>query len=119
MTNPETRTQYEGAILQQLIKNAEELAVIKPKIDKIDSLEQKVDSLEQKVDSLEQKVDSLEQKVDSLEQKVDNLEQKVDDLGQKVDKIYSAIGTLKWITITIGIGIIINIFSQPIVSFLF
>ena len=112
MTNPETRTQYEGAILQQLIKNAEELAVIKPKIDKIDSLEQKVDSLEQKVDS-------LEQKVDSLEQKVDNLEQKVDDLGQKVDKIYSAIGTLKWITITIGIGIIINIFSQPIVSFLF
>ena len=98
MTNPETRTQYEGAILQQLIKNAEELAVIKPKIDKIDN---------------------LEQKVDNLEQKVDNLEQKVDDLGQKVDKIYSAIGTLKWITITIGIGIIINIFSQPIVSFLF
>ena len=105
MTNPETRTQYEGAILQQLIKNAEELAVIKPKIDKIDNLEQKVDN--------------LEQKVDNLEQKVDNLEQKVDDLGQKVDKIYSAIGTLKWITITIGIGIIINIFSQPIVSFLF
>ena len=98
MTNPETRTQYEGAILQQLIKNAEELAVIKPKIDKIDN---------------------LERKVDNLEQKVDNLEQKVDNLGQKVDKIYSAIGTLKWITITIGIGIIINIFSQPIVSFLF
>ena len=91
MTNPETRTQYEGAILQQLIKNAEELAVIKPKIDKIDN----------------------------LEQKVDNLEQKVDNLEQKVDKIYSAIGTLKWLTITIGIGIIINIFSQPIVSFLF
>ena len=91
MTNPEIRTQYEGAILQQLIKNAEELAVIKPKIDKIDS----------------------------LEQKVDNLEQKVDNLEQKVDKIYSAIGTLKWLSITIGIGIIINIFSQPIVTLLF
>ena len=84
MTNPEIRTQYEGAILQQLIKNAEELAVIKLKIDKIDSLEQKVDNLE-----------------------------------QKVDKIYSAIGTLKWLSITIGIGIIINIFSQPIVTLLF
>ena len=91
MTNPEAKQQYEGAILNQLVKNAEKLAVIefdlnqlKPKIDKIDVLEDKVDNLE-----------------------------------AKVDKIYSTLGTLKWISVTIGIGVIINIFSQPIVSWLF
>ena len=84
MTNPETKQQYEGAILNQLVKNAEKLAVIelefkqaKPKIEKIDVLE------------------------------------------QKIDKIYSALSTLKWISVTIGIGVIINIFSQPILSSIF
>ena len=81
MTNPETKQQYEGAILNQLVKNAEKLAVIesefkqaKPKIEKIDVLE------------------------------------------QKIDKIYSALSTLKWIWVTIGIGVIINIFSKPILD---
>ena len=119
MTNPETKTQYEGAILQQLIKNAEQLAVIIPKVEKIDVLEQKVDALEQKIDVLEQKVDALEQKVDVSSQKVDVLEQKVDVIGQKIDKVYSGLSTVKWISITIAIGIVINIFSQPIVDFLF
>ncbi|MEL6439295.1 MAG: hypothetical protein AAFQ80_08600 [Cyanobacteria bacterium J06621_8] len=91
MSNPDTKQQYEGAILNQLVKNAEKLAVIesefkqiKPKIDKIDFLEQKVDKIE-----------------------------------QKVDKIYSALATLKWISVTIGIGVVVNIFSQPILSRLF
>ena len=91
MTNPEAKQQYEGAILNQLVKNAEKLAVIdfdlqqlKPKIDKINILKEKVDNL-----------------------------------AEKVDKIYSTLGTIKWISVTIGIGIIINIFSQPIVSWLF
>lgn len=91
MTNPEAKEQYEGAILNQLVKNAEKLAVIefdlnqlKPKIAKIDSLEQKTESLE-----------------------------------EKIDKVYSDISTVKWISITILLGIIINIFSQPIVSWLF
>ena len=119
MTNPEAKQQYEGAILNQLVKNAEKLAVIefdlkqvKPKIDKIDVLENKIDVLENKIDVLENKVDVLENKIDVLENKVDNLE-------EKVDKIYSTLGTLKWISVTIGIGVIINIFSQPIVSWLF
>lgn len=91
MTNPEAKQQYEGAILNQLVKNAEKLAVIdfdlsqlKPKIDKIDTLEEKEDVLE-----------------------------------EKVDKIYSTLGTVKWLSITIGVGVIINIFSQPILSWLF
>ena len=84
MTNPDTRQQYEGAILNQLIKNADKLAVIesefnqvKPKIDKTDLLE------------------------------------------QKIDKIDAALATLKLIYVTIGIGVVINIFSQPILSRLF
>ncbi|WP_319420884.1 hypothetical protein [Pleurocapsa sp. FMAR1] len=79
MTNPETKVQYEGAIFNQLVKNAEKpsvielnFSIIEPKIEKIDTLQ------------------------------------------QKVDKIYSAILTIKWLTITIGIGVIIKIFSQPI-----
>ena len=50
MANTESQQQYEGAILQQLIKNAEKLAVVeletkamKPQVAKIDSLEQKID----------------------------------------------------------------------------
>lgn len=91
MTNPEAKTQYEGAILTQLVKNAEKLAVLEVSFVQIQS------------------------KID----KIDNLETKVDNLETKVDKIYSTIETLKWLTITIGIGIVVNIFSQPVVSFLF
>lgn len=98
MTDSEVRSQYEGAILQQLIKNSEQLAVISPKVERIGTIEQKVDTLEEKVDVIEQKVDILE---------------------QKIDKVYTAIETVKWISLTIGIGIIINIFSQPILSKLF
>ena len=50
MANTESQQQYEGAILQQLIKNAEKLAVVefetkamKAQVAKIDSLEQKID----------------------------------------------------------------------------
>ncbi|HHP7231641.1 MAG TPA: hypothetical protein ACFCUY_12385 [Xenococcaceae cyanobacterium] len=50
MTNAESKNPYEGAILQQLIKNAEKLAVIefettgmKTQVNKIDTLEQKID----------------------------------------------------------------------------
>ena len=84
MSNSETKQQYEGAILNQLIENAQKLAIIefefnrvKPKIEKIEVLE------------------------------------------QKIDKIYSGLSTLKWISVTIGIGVVINIFSQPILSRLF
>lgn len=91
MTNPEAKQQYEGAILNQLVQNVQKLTVI-----------------ETNLQQLQPKI----AKIDSLEAKLDNLE-------EKVNKIYSTLGTVKWISITIGIGIIINIFSQPIVSWLF
>ena len=50
MANTESQQQYEGAILQQLIKNAEKLAVVeletramKAQVAKIDSSEPKID----------------------------------------------------------------------------
>lgn len=84
MTNPETRQQYEGAILNQLVKNAEKLAVIESEFDRVKPKIEKIEVLE-----------------------------------QKIDRIYSALSTLKWISVTIGIGVIINIFSQPILSTIF
>ena len=42
MTNAESKQQYEGAILQQLIKNSERLVTVETKVAKIDVLEQKV-----------------------------------------------------------------------------
>lgn len=84
MTNPETKQQYEGAILNQLVKNAEKLAVIESEFNQVKPKIQRIEVLE-----------------------------------QKIDRIYSTLSTLKWISVTIGIGVIINIFSQPIVSWLF
>ena len=52
---------------------------------------------------------------ESIKAKID----KIDLLEQKTDKIYAALSTLKWISVTIGIGVVINIFSQPILSRLF
>ena len=91
MTSPETKQQYEGAILNQLVKNAEKLAVI------------------------ELKFRQVEPKID----KIEVLEEKIEVVEQKIDKIYSALSTIKWISVTIGIGVIINIFSQPILSSIF
>lgn len=74
MTNPEIKSQYEGAILNQLIKNAERLAVV---------------------------------------------EKDVRDVREELQDIKKLVKTAISLLITIFIGIIINIFSQPIVTSLF
>ena len=76
MTNPETKQQYEGAILNQLVKNAEKLAVIESEFDRVKPKLQKIEVVE-----------------------------------QKIDRIYSTLSSLKWLSVTIGIGVVINIFS--------
>ena len=84
MPNPaETRSQYESAILQQLIKNAEDLAVIKFRQEENQTKIEKITNIE-------------------------------DDISQIKKEIATAKGWL----IAVFIGIIINIFSQPILSFL-
>ena len=50
MTNAESKQQYEGAILQQLIKNSERLVIVENKVNKIDTLEQKINVLSHKTD---------------------------------------------------------------------
>ena len=68
MTNAESKQQYEGAILQQLIKNAERLAVMETEIKQI------------------REVDLVQLKKNSE--------------------------TVKWLLITIAIGVFINLLSQ-------
>ncbi len=112
MSNTETKQQYEGAILQQLVENAKKLAVIefefsqiKPKIDKIDILEQKIDAVEQKVDAVEQKVDAVEQKVDAVETKVSNLDTKVFNIDARLSNVEKLIDDIRKILNWIGGGI--------------
>ena len=63
-TNQEPKQQYEGAILQQLIKNSERLAVI---------------------------------------------EKDISDVKKTLE-------TARWLLVTIAVGVLINIFSQPVLS---
>ena len=73
MTNPtEPKQQYEGAILQQLIKNSERLAVV---------------------------------------------EKDISQIRQELEKIKKTIFTAQNWLVAIFIGIIVNIFSQPILAF--
>lgn len=90
MTNAESKTQYEGAILQQLIKNAEELAVIKVETVQIKTQVDKIDGLGQKVSTLE----------------------------EKVDYIYSSLKWIIGLLGAILIAVLANLLSQPIVNFL-
>ena len=70
MANPETKAQYEGAILNQFIKNAERLAVV---------------------------------------------EKDIEGINEELQDVKRLIKTTRGWLITIFVGIIINIFSQPIV----
>lgn len=81
MTTQESKQQYEGAILNQLIKNSERLAVV--------------------------------------EKDISQLKDDVSYMKPKVESIDKALGSIKWILVTIGLAIVANIFSQPINDFLF
>lgn len=61
MSETQAKQQYEGAILQQLIKNSERLAIVETHVRKIDTLESKLDGLEERFDGLEGKVDYIYQ----------------------------------------------------------
>ena len=92
MAATETKQQYEGAILNQLVKNAERLAV----------LEQDVGQL--KTDVTELKTDVAQLKTDMAE------------IKPVVAEIAATMNWVKWFLGAIAIGILGNIFSQPILS---
>ncbi len=50
MTNPETKSQYEGAILNQLVRNVEKIAVIETVVQKNS---QKLDDVEKRLSEIE------------------------------------------------------------------
>ncbi len=64
MTNPETKAQYEGAILNQLVKNAEKLSVIEFKFSQI---EPKIDNLDRRMGEVESKIDNLDHRLSEIE----------------------------------------------------
>ena len=95
MANIESKQQYEGAILQQLIKNSERLVIV------------------------EQDMSQLKQDVSQLKQDVSQLKQDLNLIKPKIEGIDRTLGTIKWILVTIALAIVANIFSQPITSWLF
>jgi tetrahydromethanopterin S-methyltransferase subunit G len=97
MTSQNPAQGYESGILQQLVKNSEDIAVIKLKVEKIDTIEVRLNSLDSHLDSLQNRLESIEV------------------IGQKIVK---GIGVTKWLLITVGIGIVINILSIPITNYL-
>ena len=111
MTNPETKSQadadasqpppseavcanaLQGAILNQLVKNVEKIAVI------------------------EVTVKQNSQKLDNLDQRVDGLDRRIDGLDQRLTNIESLLGWLKWIAGGIG-AIALSLIANFIYSFL-
>jgi tetrahydromethanopterin S-methyltransferase subunit G len=96
MTSQNPAQGYESGILQQLVKNSEDIAVIKLKVEKIDTIEVRLNSVDSHLDSLQNRLESIEV------------------IGQKIVK---GIGVTKWLLITVGIGIVINILSIPITNY--
>ena len=114
MTNPETKSQYEGAILNQLVKNVEKIAVIEVTVKQNS---QKLDNLDQRIDGLDQRIDGLVQRIDGLDQRIDGLVQRIDGLDQRLINIESLLGWLKWIAGGIG-AIALSLIANFIYSFL-
>ena len=81
----EIKQQYEGAILNQLIKNSERLVIVEKDLSQL-------------------KVDVITVKSDLAEMK------------PKIDKIDETLNWIKWLLGAIAIGILGNIFSQPVLA---
>ena len=107
MTDLETKSQYEGAILNQLVKNVEKIAVI----------EVTVKQNSQKLDSLDQRLTSVESIVEQNSQKLDSLDQRVDNIDQRLTNIESLLGWLRWIAGGIG-AIALSLIANFIYSLL-
>ena len=102
MTNQNPTQNYEAAIFNQLVKISEENAVIKYKVEQS---EKRFDAIEEQVT----KIPSIETKL----QEIDDRLKKIEDIPKKIQQ------STRWIIITIAIGIVVNIFSSPVVANLY
>ena len=94
MTTAETTQQYEGAILNQLIKNAERLAVV------------------------EQDVSQLKTDVSQLKTDVSQLKTDMVEVKSFIGDLKATLNWMKWFLGAITIGVLGNLLSQPILSVL-
>ena len=114
----ETQQQYEAQILQQLIKNSQELAVLQRDMeylkDKTDRIDQDVAEL--KTDVKQLKTDVAELKTDFKELKTDVKELKTDVAELKVVKV--KVDRAEWWFRAIAAGLIVSFFKEQIWGFL-
>ena len=109
MTNAESRQQYEGAILTQLVKNAERLAVV----------EQEVKSVKSDLNSLKSDLNNVREKINIIEtQRLVAIEQRLTAIESDLAQLKKDVGFAKWLLVTIASGIFINLLSQPVLSLL-
>lgn len=102
MTNTETKEVYERGILDQLIKNAERLAV----------LDERVARSSEKLAVVEQGVNEVKGDVSTLKTSVVTLQTDMSEVKPKVEAIYKALGFIKTVLVTIGVGVLIGILSN-------
>jgi|GEM_PF-1329873 len=106
MATAETRQQYEGAILSQLIKNAERQAIF----------EKDLNQLKADVDELKSNVAQLKSDVRTLTSAVSTLQVDMTEVKLKIQNIEGSLGWIKGLLSTIALGIVANIFNQPILA---
>ena len=102
MTNTETKEVYERGILDQLIKNAERLAV----------LDERVARSSEKLAVVELGMNEVKADVAILKTNVATLQTDMSEVKPKVEAIYKTLGFIKTALITIGVGVLIGILSN-------
>ena len=100
----ETQQQYEAQILQQLIKNSQELAV----------LQRDMEYLKDKTDRIDRDVAELKTDVKELKTDVKELKTNVADLKVVKDKVDRA----EWWFRAIAAGLVVSFFKEQIWGFL-
>ena len=117
----ETQQQYEAQILQQLIKNSQELAVLQRDME---YLKDKTDRIEKDVEELKTDVKQLKTDVKELKTDVKQLKTDVEELKTDVKQLKTDIAELKplkdkvdraeWWFRAIAAGLIISFFKEQI-----
>ena len=92
MTNQNPAQSYEIGIFNQLVKNSEEIALTKFKVEEV-----------------EKKLISIETKVNDI----DNRLTKIEQIGEKI------LNGGRYVIVAIALSILVNVLSTPLISNLF
>lgn len=106
MTNSEAKSQYEGAILNQLVKNVEKIAVIevtvKQNSERLDRIEDKLKQIDTRLDGIDIRLDGIDTRLDGIDTRLDKMDVRLTNLDQRLTNIESLLGWLK----VIGSGVV-------------